>query len=170
MNKPLEGEPLVILHVEDDEAQAELVKRSLAQNRVRNRVLNVYDGEEALDYFFHRGKYSDKLKSPKPHLILLDIRLPKIDGLEVLKQLKTNDSTKKIPIVILTSSAQEEDLAKAYEYHVNSYVVKPFDYENLLSLMHDLGFYWLSWNNLPWVIRAENDRNYEQSVKITKGT
>ena len=68
------------------------------------------------------------------------------------------------------SGMEIEDLAKAYEYHVNSCVVKPFDYENLLSLMHDLGFYWLSWNNLPWVIRAENDRNYEQSVKITKGT
>lgn len=146
----IRGEPFVILLVEDNKDHAELIIRSFEDNRVANKIYHVQDGEEALDYLGRKGAFEDPEKSPMPHVILLDLRLPKIDGLEVLKEIKTTDETRLIPVVILTTSEAESDIAKAYEYHANSYVTKPVDFLKFTQLMYDLGFYWLGWNQHPW--------------------
>ena len=148
--KKPKGEPLLILIVEDNPDHTELIIRSLKEHRVANRIYQVSDGEAALDYLFHRGAYTDLKSSPTPHLILLDLRLPKIDGLEVLKIIKTSDEIKSIPVVILTTSQQESDVARAYKYHANSYLIKPVDFDKFARLLDDMGFYWLGWNHSPW--------------------
>lgn len=147
----LPGEPLHILLVEDNEAHAELVIRSMRSQQVANRIHHVIDGEQALDYLFHRGKFADAARNPRPNLILLDLRLPKIDGLEVLKTIKETHELLRIPVVILTSSEAESDIARSYDYHANSYVVKPLEFRKFTQLMRDLGFYWLGWNTMPIV-------------------
>jgi len=144
------GTALEILLVEDNPAHAELVMRSFENQRVANKIFHVQDGEEALDYLFRRGKYQDPAKSPRPNLILLDLRLPKIDGLEVLREVKSTEGLKRIPVVILTTSQAEIDASRAYDYHANSYLVKPLDFELFTRLMEELGFYWLAWNYNPW--------------------
>ena len=145
----MNGEPLVILLVEDNPDHAELIKRNLADHRILNKILHVPDGEAALDYLFRKGNYADPEKSPRPHLILLDLRIPKIDGLEVLKEIKNSNLLKKIPVVILTSSEAQNDIKTAYQNHANSYLVKPVDFGTFKQLMDDLGFYWLAWNRQP---------------------
>jgi len=145
----MQGEPLVILLVEDNEDHAELVKRSFENHRIANNIHHVVDGEEALDYLFRKEKYADPNSSPIPHLILLDLRLPKVDGLEVLQEIRANEAYLHVPVVILTTSRADADLAKAYDHHVNSYLVKPVDFEKFNQLMDDLGFYWLAWNQKP---------------------
>jgi len=145
----MKGELLNILLVEDNEDHAELVLRSFEENRVANRIYWVKDGEEALEYLFQRGAYADRAKSPRPNLILLDLRLPKVDGVEVLKTIKVDETLKLIPVVVLTSSESEKDVCKVYESHANSYLVKPIDFEKFTQLMRDLGFYWLGWNRNP---------------------
>jgi CheY-like chemotaxis protein len=145
----LVGEPLHILLVEDNEAHAELVIRGMRDQQVANRIHHVVDGEQALDYLFKRGAYADPEKNPRPNFVLLDLRLPRIDGLEVLKTIKTTPSLLRIPVVILTSSDAESDIARSYDYHANSYVVKPLDFRSFTKLMKDLGFYWLGWNEKP---------------------
>jgi CheY-like chemotaxis protein len=144
------GRPMTILLVEDNPDHAELVKRNLAEFQVANHIYHVEDGEAALDYVYRRDAYSDHKKYPRPDLILLDLRLPKIDGLEVLKQIKCDLALQAIPVVVLTTSDAEKDLAKAYEYHANSYVTKPVNFENFSRLLRDLGYYWLAWNKRPW--------------------
>jgi CheY-like chemotaxis protein len=146
----MDGEPLVILLVEDNPDHAELIMRSLQDHRVANKIYHVPDGESALDYLFRRGNYADPKKSPRPHVILLDLRLPKIDGMEVLEDIKATDELKRIPVVVLTTSEAEGDVAKAYDNHANSYLVKPVDFDKFTKLMSDLGFYWLGWNRKPW--------------------
>jgi CheY-like chemotaxis protein len=145
----LTGEPLHILLVEDNEAHAELVIRGMRDQLVANRIHHVADGEQALDYLFNRGAYADTAKNPRPNLILLDLRLPRVDGLEVLKIIKTTPHLLRIPVVILTSSDAESDIARSYDHHANSYVVKPLDFKTFTKLMKDLGFYWLGWNAKP---------------------
>jgi two-component system, response regulator len=145
----LTGEPLHILLVEDNEAHAELVIRGMRDQQVANRIHHVSDGEQALDYLFRRGTYTDPVINPRPNLVLLDLRLPRVDGLEVLKTIKSTPDLLSIPVVILTSSDAESDIARAYEYHANSYVVKPLDFKIFTKLMKDLGFYWLGWNVKP---------------------
>ncbi len=149
-NNKINGEPVTVLLVEDNEAHAELVMRSFEEHRIANKVYHVSDGEKALDYLFRRGDYADPEKSPLPHVILLDLRLPKVDGLEVLKEIKTSKELDKIPTVIFTTSNAEIDVARAYEYRANSYLVKPVDHEKFQQLLNDLGFYWLAWNYYPW--------------------
>lgn len=149
-NDRLNGEPLTILLVEDNPAHAELVRRSFEDHRIANEIYHVSDGETALDYLFRRGDYAEPLDSPKPHVILLDLRLPKVNGLEVLKIIKTSTELQKIPVVILTTSAAEPDVSRAYENHANSYLVKPIDFAKFTQLMEELGFYWLGWNYYPW--------------------
>ncbi len=144
------GTPLTILLVEDNPAHAELVARSFEDHRVANRIHHVKDGEAALDYMFRRGKYSDPEQSPRPHIVLLDLRLPKIGGLDVLKTIKSEPDLQNIPVVILTTSSAENDVAKAYEHFANSYLVKPVDFSKFTKLMDELGFYWLGWNHYPW--------------------
>ncbi len=146
----MKGQPLNILLVEDNVDHTELIKRSLEGHRIPNRLYHVPDGEKALDYLNRRGKYSDPEKSPMPHLVLLDLRLPRMDGLEVLKEMKSSETLKRIPVVVLTSSSAEMDIAQAYRNHANSYVVKPVDFAKFDELLDDLGFYWLAWNEHPW--------------------
>jgi len=145
----LTGEPLHILLVEDNEAHAELVIRGMRDQQVANRIHHVVDGEKALDYLFQRGAYADQEKNPRPNFVLLDLRLPRVDGLEVLRTIKTTPELLRIPVVILTSSDAESDIAKSYDYHANSYIVKPLDFRTFTKLMKDLGFYWLGWNAKP---------------------
>lgn len=145
----LKGEPLVILFVEDNEAHAELVLRSMRDQRVANSIYHVFDGQQALDFLFHTGDYKNVANSPRPNLVLLDLRLPRVDGLEVLKTIKESPHLHRIPVVILTSSDAETDIARSYDYHANSYVVKPMDFKTFTRLMKDLGFYWLGWNTPP---------------------
>lgn len=140
------GEPVMVLLVEDNDDHAELVLRQMADHRIANKVVRLVDGQEALDYLFRKGKFEDPDSSPRPHVIFLDLRLPKVDGLEVLKVLKDSDDLRDIPVVVLTTSEGERDVAKAYLNHTNSYVVKPVDYHKFRDLMDNLGFYWLSWN------------------------
>ncbi|NQT36478.1 MAG: response regulator [Planctomycetes bacterium] len=146
----MNGEPIVVLHVEDNQDHAHLVARNFQRHRVANVVHLVEDGEAALDYLLRRGDYEDPQTSPRPHLILLDLRLPKIDGLEVLRTIKTTDRLTSVPVVILTSSETERDIARAYEYHANSYLVKPIGFADFSEMMESLGFYWLVWNRYPW--------------------
>ncbi len=146
----MKGEPFEILLVEDNADHAELIRRSFAANQVVNRLNMVTDGQAALDYLFQKGKYTDSSKNPRPDVILLDLRLPKVDGLEVLRQIKADEGLQSIPVVILTSSAAEHDLAQAYKQHANSYLVKPVSFEQFTKLMADLGYYWLGWNRYPW--------------------
>lgn len=146
----MNGEPLVILLVEDNSDHAELVMRNMEDFQVANSIVHVDNGETALDYLYGRHKYSDRQKFPMPHLMLLDLRLPKVDGLEVLKTVKTDENLRPLPVVILTTSATERDMAMAYEYHANSYVTKPVAFTEFSKLLKDLGFYWLAWNRRPW--------------------
>ena len=148
--KTMNGEPLKILLVEDNPAHAEMVMRSFESNRIANTIFHVDDGEKALDYIFNRNEFADKKSSPRPNVILLDLRLPKIDGLEVLAEVKGNDDLKQIPVVILTTSAADMDVAKAYKAHANSYMVKPIDFEKFTNMMDELGYYWLAWNHNPY--------------------
>ncbi len=143
-------EPLNLLLVEDNDAHAEMVKRSFAQHKLKSRIYHVDDGQKALDYIFREGEYSDMEKFPSPHCILLDLRLPKIDGLEVLRRIKSDKNTRKTPVVILTTSAADKDIAQSYKYHANSYIVKPMDFSEFETLIDNLGHYWLAWNQNPW--------------------
>jgi CheY-like chemotaxis protein len=142
----IRGEPLNILLVEDNLAHAELVIRSLRDHRIINEIEHLSNGEAALDYLFRRKAYANAEHSPRPHLILLDLRLPRVDGLEVLKEIKCSDDLRTIPVVILTTSEAEQDVARAYQYYANSYLAKPVDFTKFVRLIEDLGFYWLAWN------------------------
>jgi CheY-like chemotaxis protein len=146
----MKGEPVIILLVEDDPAHAEIVRRNFVNFRMANRLMHVADGQQALDYLFRRSEFQDSIHSPRPNLILLDLRLPKVDGLEVLKTIKADAELARIPVVVLTTSAAEVDMAKAYGNHANSYLVKPVDFPQFLKLMDALGYYWLVWNQFPF--------------------
>jgi len=146
----MNGEPIVILLVEDDPAHAEIVRRNLEGSRIANRLLHVEDGQAALDYLYRRAEFSDPVRAPRPGLILLDLRLPKVDGLEVLKIVKADPDLFRIPVVVLTTSAAEADIARAYDSHANSYLVKPVDFSQFVKLMETLGYYWLAWNRHPY--------------------
>ena len=142
-------EPIVILLAEDDPAHAEIVRRNLESSRIANRLEHVADGQGALDYVYRRGAFSDPERSPRPGLILLDLRMPRVDGLEVLQAVKSDPALARIPVVILTTSSAETDMARAYDQHANSYLVKPVDFSMFVSLMDALGYYWLVCNKNP---------------------
>lgn len=144
----MNGKPLNILLVEDNPDHAELVKRSFESHRIANKIVHIEDGETALNFILGNGDQSKEHFIP--NLILLDLRLPKIDGLQVLKEIKKSEEHLRIPVVVLTSSEAEKDVAQAYDYHANSYLVKPLDYESFNKLMTELGFYWLAWNVKPF--------------------
>lgn len=143
-------ESLNVLLVEDNPDHTEMIKRCFEEHKLPNRIHHVVDGETALDFVFRRGDYADPKKSPRPHVILLDLRLPKIDGLDVLKQIKASEELKVIPVVILTTSDADKDVANSYKNHANSYLVKPIDFDSFNQLINDLGFYWLGWNRHPF--------------------
>jgi len=135
--------------VEDNADHAELVIRTLEEHQIANKVRHFLDGQSALDYLFQRGEFSNPATNVRPHVILLGLRLPRVDGIDVLKAIKEDDHLKSIPVVVLTTSEAEKDVAKAYYNHANSYLVKPVGFDEFKRLMDDLGFYWLSWNTNP---------------------
>ena len=145
----MDGGPLVILLAEDNDAHVKLVMRTLRDHPVANKLYCVGDGQAALDYLWRRSDFANEDDSPRPDLILLDLRLPKIDGLEVLRQIKSANELQSIPVAVLTTSEDEKDIAQAYGFHANSYLVKPVDFANFSDMMRDLGFYWLTWNRSP---------------------
>ena len=138
-----------ILLVEDNPLDVELTLRALRKRNLANQVHVVRDGAEALDYIFARGAYAGRDINHSPKVILLDLKLPKVDGLEVLKQIKSDERTKTIPVVVLTSSREEKDMVESYRLGVNSYIVKPVDFDQFLDSVGKLGFYWLLLNELP---------------------
>ena len=138
-----------VLLVEDNMHDAEMTIRSLKKVNLANNLVHVKDGEEALDFIFARGKFAERANADHPKVILLDIKMPKVDGIEVLKQLKSNESSKTIPVVIMTSSREEQDVINSYQLGVNSYVVKPVDFEGFARAVSQLGLYWLLTNQPP---------------------
>jgi CheY-like chemotaxis protein len=139
----------IILLVEDNLDDVELTLHALKKNNIRNEVIVVNDGAEALDFLFGNGNHADRDLSIMPTLILLDLQLPKIGGLEVLRQIRTNNATRFLPVVILTSSKEEQDIVQGYSLGVNSYVRKPVDFNRFTEAVNQLGLYWLLLNELP---------------------
>lgn len=140
------GEPINILFIEDDPAHAEITLRNFQKNRIVNKITHLSDGQQALDYLFRRGMYEDPESAPLPHLILMDLRLPKVDGLELLEKIRGSEVLRCIPTIILTTSEAEVDITKAYNFNVNSYLVKPLDVEKFSKMIETFGFYWIVWN------------------------
>jgi len=135
-----------ILLIEDNSNDAELAIAALQKNDVAKRIVHLKDGEVALDFLFGKGKYKGRNTDNKPKVILLDLKMPKVSGLEVLEQLTHNPLTQKIPVVVLTSSKEHPDVEKAYTLGANSYIVKPVDFENFRKVVNELGIYWLVFN------------------------
>jgi CheY-like chemotaxis protein len=140
---------LTILVVEDNPTDVLLIRRAFAQAKLANPVQFVGDGEAAIDYLAGQGAYADRSKFPLPILILLDLKLPRRSGLEVLQWLRSQETLKRIPVVILTSSQQDRDVNSAYDIGVNSYLVKPVEFEGLLEMMKTINLYWLVLNERP---------------------
>jgi two-component system, response regulator len=135
-----------ILLVEDNMADAELTIRSLKKANLANKLIHLKDGAEALDFLFGRGEFEGRNTAQHPKVILLDIKMPRVDGIEVLRQVKAHELTKLIPVVIMTSSSEEQDIITSYQLGVNSYVVKPVGFEGLARAVSELGLYWLLLN------------------------
>jgi CheY-like chemotaxis protein len=142
-------EELEILLVEDNPTDAELTMRALKRKNLANRLVWVKDGEEALDFIYARGQFADRNPEDLPRLILLDLRMPKVDGLEVLKEIKAHEKTRKIPVVVLTSSQEDQDVVESYKLGVNSYVSKPVEFDDFLEAVSTLGLYWMLINKPP---------------------
>lgn len=138
-----------ILLVEDNPNDAELTLRALKKHNLANHVVHVTDGAEALDFLFARGAFTARRIGDGPRVIILDLKLPKVDGLEVLKAVKNDPVTRGIPVVVLTSSREESDIVESYRLGVNSYIVKPVDFEKFVVAVRDLGLYWLLLNQPP---------------------
>jgi two-component system response regulator len=136
----------VILLVEDNPDDAELTLRALKKNNILNQVVLAHDGVEAIDYLFGTGTYAGRDTSALPSVVLLDLKLPKIDGLEVLKQIRAGELTRYLSVVILTSSKEEQDLIKGYQLGANSYICKPVDFNQFMEAVRQLGLYWLVLN------------------------
>lgn len=138
-----------ILLVEDNPQDIELILRSFKKRNIANPIHVAEDGAQALDFIFCRGEYEQRDKCQLPKVILLDLKLPKINGLEVLKELKSNEHTRHIPVVIVTSSREDPDIKRAYELGANSYIVKPVDFDEFMKVMQSLDYYWLLVNQSP---------------------
>ena len=139
----------VILLVEDNEDDVDLTLRALQRNNIKNEVVVARDGVEALDYLWGTGTYAGRDTSQMPQVILLDLKLPKVDGLEVLRRLRSDERTKLLPVVILTSSKEQQDLVEGYSLGANSYVRKPVDFNQFVEAVRQLGLYWLVLNEPP---------------------
>jgi CheY-like chemotaxis protein len=138
-----------ILLVEDNPDDVDLTLRALTKNHIANEVVVARDGLEALEYLFGTGKYAGRDLNHQPTVILLDLKLPKIDGLEVLRRLRTDERTKLLPVVILTTSREQQDLTNGYSLGANSYIVKPVDFEKFVNAVGQLGLYWILLNEPP---------------------
>lgn len=141
--------PVEILLVEDSPHDAELTLHTLRKNHLANHVELMRDGAEALDFIFARGKYENRSVEDVPKVILLDLKLPKVDGLEVLRAIKSDPRTRTIPVVVMTSSREEQDMVESYALGVNSYVVKPVDFSQFTEAVRQAGLYWVLLNQLP---------------------
>ncbi len=139
-------EVVEILLVEDNPDDAELTMRALARRKLANRVVWVKDGAEALDYLFARGGYATRNVADRPRVVLLDLKLPKVDGLEVLRQIRAEEVTRTIPVVVLTSSTEDSDKNQAWRSGTNSYICKPVEYSDFQQVVEELGMYWLLLN------------------------
>ncbi len=138
-----------ILLVEDSPRDAELTIRALKERKLTNKLVHVKDGAEALDFIFSSGKFSKRGADKQPRVILLDLKLPKVDGLEVLRRIKDDEMTKMIPVIVLTSSTEEKDIVTSYKLGVNSYITKPVDFDKFADAVAQLGLYWLLLNRPP---------------------
>jgi len=138
-----------ILIVEDNKNDAEMALRAFKKNHLTNNIYVVSDGEEALDFIYAKSKFESRKDAADPKIILLDLKLPKISGLEVLRKIKTDPEKKVIPVIIMTSSKEEKDMIESYQLGVNSYIVKPVDFDKFVDAVRDLGFYWLLLNQQP---------------------
>jgi len=138
-----------ILLIEDNPEEAELTIRSLRKQNLANKLLHIDDGAEALDVIFSKGKYADNKTPLHPKLILLDLKLPRVDGLEILRHIKADEQTKLIPVVVLTSSKEESDIIESYRLGVNSYIVKPVNFDSFTKSVSELGLYWVIHNQSP---------------------
>jgi CheY-like chemotaxis protein len=145
----IESDAVEILLVEDNASDAELTLHALRKSKVANLIQHVRDGEEALDFLFCRGSFSGRRFECAPRLVLLDLKLPKVDGLQVLQAVKSDARTKAIPVIVLTSSKEERDLVSSYQFGVNSYIQKPVNFSEFQDVVRQLGMYWLLVNNKP---------------------
>jgi CheY-like chemotaxis protein len=141
-------EEIEILLVEDNPLDAELTMRGLRTEKLANNIVWLKDGQQALDYLFRQGEYTSRAATT-PRLVLLDLKMPRVDGIEVLRAIKGNEETRRIPVVIMTSSQEETDITATYDLGVNSYVVKPIEFEALAAVARNAGFYWLAINRPP---------------------
>lgn len=139
----------MILLVEDNPDDEALTLRAFRKNNIKNKIVVARDGEEALDFLLHRGTYATRDPHVSPEIVLLDLKLPKVDGLEVLQQIRANPSTRLLPVIILTSSKEEQDLIEGYSKGANSYVRKPVDFNQFIEAVRQLGLYWLVLNESP---------------------
>ncbi|HVD97017.1 MAG TPA: response regulator [Cytophagaceae bacterium] len=140
---------LEILLVEDNMSDAEMTIRALTKNNISNRIIHLKNGAEALDFLLGTGPYKERDIEIKPKVILLDLKMPKVGGIEVLRKIKSIENTRKIPVVVLTSSKEDPDISECYELGVNSYIVKPVGFENFNKAVTDLGMYWALFNEPP---------------------
>ncbi|MBO6573422.1 MAG: response regulator [Balneola sp.] len=138
-----------ILLVEDNDHDAEMALRALKKNKISNKVTRLKDGEEALEFLFGTGEFEGRNIHNHPRVILLDLKMPKVDGLEVLKAVRSNKDTENIPIVMLTSSKEERDVVDGYKLGVNSFIVKPVEFNSFMEAVKEIGFYWVILNELP---------------------
>jgi CheY-like chemotaxis protein len=145
----LELEQVEILLVEDNPDDAEMTLRALRRNNLANKVHWVKDGEQALEFMFRTGAYAGRDPAAVPKLVMLDIKMPKVDGIEVLRRIKANEETRTVPVVVMTSSNEERDVFETYRLGVNSYIVKPVQFEAFLETVAKIGLYWVITNRVP---------------------
>jgi two-component system response regulator len=145
----IEMDNVEILLAEDNPNDAELTIRAFRKNNLSNKIFITKDGAETLDFIFNRGKYQDREDCMLPKLVLLDLKLPKVNGLEVLEEIKKNELTKVIPVVMMTSSKEDKDIEKAYKLGANSYIVKPIDFRQFYQAVAEVGLYWMAVNQPP---------------------
>ena len=146
---PIDRQPIDLLLVEDNQADLKITLRAFEKGRLKNNIYTVKNGQEALDFIFHEGIYQDAEKYPQPDIVLLDIMMPKMDGFEALKRLKENERHSHIPVVMLTTSRNEEDVIKSFQYGAVSYIPKPITYEEFIRVVDGFNFYWQIINKLP---------------------
>lgn len=145
----MEHTEVEILLIEDNPQEAELAIRSLRKSNLANKLLHIDDGAEALDFIFSKGNYAGNKDGLQLKLILLDLKLPRVDGLEILRQIKSDEQTKLVPVVVLTSSSEETDVIECYKLGVNSYIVKPVNFDSFTKAVSELGLYWVIHNQSP---------------------
>jgi len=146
----MKSDEVEILLVEDNPADVELTLRALKKRNLANKIQVVNDGAEALEFVFAKGAYHDRSIKNKPKVVLLDLKLPKVNGIEVLRQMKSDERSKDIPVVVLTSSEEEPDMVECYKLGVNSYITKPIDFDHFTKIVSELGLYWLLLNKPPY--------------------